>query len=309
MFKAIKTVMRKFLHIFGFDIVPYKPPVLEGPVEPVKKPADDEFDLELYREIYGEEAVRENRFYNIGAGGFIHPAWRNVDKLSEWYAGVQDRDEVIDWDIMALQPLPIPDNSAEIIYTSYTLEHVPDEGVLHVLKEARRTLKPGGVLRVIVPDIEIYYRALRRGDRTFYAKPNRTLPEEYERVSYNQNPNKGSLQQNFLWQFASSASIMHIDGAPERVSDEEFERVFAEMAFEDALDYCKDKASWEVQMRHPGNHINWFTESKLLGMFKQAGFEQPYRSGYEQSVSPVLRNMQFFDHRSPKEGLFVEALK
>jgi len=309
MIKAIKTIIRKSLQLFGFDIVPYRPEAAAVLPPQRRKVAAGEFDLEMYLQLFGEQAVREKAFYNIGAAGFYHPAWRNVDKLSDWYDGIQDREEVLDWDIMALAPLPVVGNSAEIVYSSYTLEHVPDEGGLHVLREAYRILKPGGVLRVIVPDIEIYYRALRAADRLFFAKPRRTLPEEYERVSYNQDPNQASLQQNFLWQFASSASIMHMDGAPERISDDEFERIFAELPFAKALDYCRSRTSWEVQQRHPGNHINWFSADKLLQMFSQAGFESPYRSGYEQSISPVLRNTRFFDQRSPKEGLFIEALK
>ena len=43
-----------------------------------------------------------------------------------------------------VQDLPFKENSFDIVYCRYILEHVPDP--LRVLKEARRVLKPGGKL-------------------------------------------------------------------------------------------------------------------------------------------------------------------
>lgn len=49
--------------------------------------------------------------------------------------------------------IPVPDGSAEAIYTSHMLEHLdPGEAVVF-LREAKRALMPGGVLRVGVPDL------------------------------------------------------------------------------------------------------------------------------------------------------------
>ena len=49
--------------------------------------------------------------------------------------------------------LPYPDNSAKFIYTSHLLEHLLRADARYLLKECYRTLVPGGVLRVIVPDL------------------------------------------------------------------------------------------------------------------------------------------------------------
>lgn len=58
--------------------------------------------------------------------------------------------------------LPIfPDNSAELVYMSHVLEHVRRNDVGAILREMRRILEPGGVLRVSVPDfdhiVDIYH--------------------------------------------------------------------------------------------------------------------------------------------------------
>lgn len=59
----------------------------------------------------------------------------------------------------------IPDNSVELIYNCHVLEHFKRRDVDRVLKEWRRVLKPGGTLRVSVPDFsklcEVYQRENR----------------------------------------------------------------------------------------------------------------------------------------------------
>ena len=46
------------------------------------------------------------------------------------------------------------DNSVDLIYTSHSFEYFDRSEGEHVLKEWRRVLKPGGILRIAVPDFE-----------------------------------------------------------------------------------------------------------------------------------------------------------
>ena len=50
--------------------------------------------------------------------------------------------------------LPFADNAVELIYASHVLEYFDRTQVLKVLTEWHRVLKPGGVLRLGVPDFE-----------------------------------------------------------------------------------------------------------------------------------------------------------
>jgi predicted SAM-dependent methyltransferase len=56
----------------------------------------------------------------------------------------------------------IADGSTSLIYASHVLEHFSRQEVPRVLREWHRVLKPGGVLRLAVPDfaavVEIYHR-------------------------------------------------------------------------------------------------------------------------------------------------------
>lgn len=73
---------------------------------------------------------------NLGGGDVDIPGYENVDR--------KFGKEVF--------PLAYPDNSADEIYASHVLEHFPMADVPKVLAEWVRVLKPGGRLRVSVPD-------------------------------------------------------------------------------------------------------------------------------------------------------------
>lgn len=51
------------------------------------------------------------------------------------------------------KPLPTPDNSMSVIYTSHLLEHLYLGEARRLLQECFRVLEAGGVLRVVVPDL------------------------------------------------------------------------------------------------------------------------------------------------------------
>ena len=50
--------------------------------------------------------------------------------------------------------LPYEDDSVDLIYASHVIEYFNREEVIGLLKEWIRTLKPGGILRLAVPDFE-----------------------------------------------------------------------------------------------------------------------------------------------------------
>lgn len=307
--KALKDAIRQLVfHPFGYDLVPLKSePAAPRPAaaQPPRLKAGSA-NLDLYAKWFGERAVREKRFYNLGAeASFRHPAWTKINHPSEHYG---DEDMDIQWDLASNLPLPIEDGRAKVIFSRYTLEHVTNPAAKYFLAEAYRALADDGFLRIIVPDIEIYYAAYLLKDEAFFYRAKHDL-KTFPNEDFRSNMNQASFEQKFLWNFASSASTLHADGAVERIPDQEFQRVFAELSFEDALDYCVSKCSMEVQRRHPENHINWFSAGKLEAMMREAGFGSVYRSGYGQSHCAVLRDTQLLEARQPEVGLFVEAHK
>ena len=85
-------------------------------------------------------------FLNLGCGNRLHPAWTNVDYISP------KGSRVIPYDLA--KGLPFPDASFEVVYHSHFLEHLQKEQATFFLKECYRILRSGGVIRVVVPDLE-----------------------------------------------------------------------------------------------------------------------------------------------------------
>ena len=56
------------------------------------------------------------------------------------------------------RPLPFPDGTVDVIFLEHVFEHMPYSATLAVLGHCRRALRPGGVLRVGVPDGGMYAR-------------------------------------------------------------------------------------------------------------------------------------------------------
>lgn len=55
--------------------------------------------------------------------------------------------------------IPAEDNSVDAVYHSHTLEHIDRDDVPGFMAEILRVLKPGGIQRIVVPDLEPPVRA------------------------------------------------------------------------------------------------------------------------------------------------------
>jgi predicted SAM-dependent methyltransferase len=84
-------------------------------------------------------------YLNLGCGDRYHPDWTNVDIVSTG-------ESVIAHDLT--QGIPFPDASFDVVYHSHVIEHIPKTEAESFLKECYRVLRPQGVLRVVVPDLE-----------------------------------------------------------------------------------------------------------------------------------------------------------
>lgn len=252
---------------------------------------------------------KPGEFYNVGAGQFRHPYWVNVDFKSNWYSHSMD----IEHDLMSLEPLPIESNSAECVYSSHTVEHISDEAAQTLFDEAYRILKPGGVLRVTTPNIELAYRAYLAGDRSyFYWADKYSQPAEMARIGINTPMNRASIEQLFLYHFSSAASAIHINGSSYRIHDSQVRSIFrGELSIAESLNYCISFCKPDIQAEYPGNHCNWWTKNKMYEMFRNSGFmsSRIFLSAYGQSIHPAMRDINYFDNTHPKISLYMEAVK
>lgn len=84
-------------------------------------------------------------YLNIGCGSTFHPEWSNVDMVSKSPSVKASN---------LLKGLPYPDRQFQVVYHSHVLEHFPMEKAGDFVGECFRVLKPGGIIRIVVPDLE-----------------------------------------------------------------------------------------------------------------------------------------------------------
>lgn len=84
-------------------------------------------------------------YLNVGCGSKFHKDWVNLDMTS-------NSTDVIAANL--LNGIPFPDKSFDVVYHSQVLEHIPKEKAYNFIKECFRVLKPDGIIRVVVPDLE-----------------------------------------------------------------------------------------------------------------------------------------------------------
>ena len=142
---------------------------------------------------------------NLGSGLYVAPGWINIDgsaktlfaRLPQFalrraypLATVKEthsRDEFVsllrDHRFVyhnLKYGIPLPDSSVDFIFSSHMLHHLYRDEALKLLREALRVLKPGGTIRIAVPDLELIMALYREGKREqaleyfFYSKAPRS---------------------------------------------------------------------------------------------------------------------------------------
>lgn len=105
---------------------------------------------------------------NLGCGSQVVKEWVNVDfalgaKLSKipFFKLINSRTRLfnLNWDNRILihdlrKKFPWANESVDTIYSSHTLEHFTRLDGLRFLKECHRVLKRGGIIRIVVPDLQ-----------------------------------------------------------------------------------------------------------------------------------------------------------
>ena len=97
-----------------------------------------------------EIASKKPIYLNLGGGSFCHPMAGYENYISVDEKPHSGSGWVVKHDLT--KPVPLPDNSVDRILAEDCLEHLKIEDIKYVLAEAFRLLKPGGIMRIGVPD-------------------------------------------------------------------------------------------------------------------------------------------------------------
>jgi predicted SAM-dependent methyltransferase len=125
------------------------------------------------------------KLLNIGCGENYHNDWINLDI-------VPLTSHILKYDI--LKKIPFPDDSVDILYHSHLLEHLQKNDGNKFINECYRVLKPEGIMRIAVPDLEeiinnyrIYLEKSTMGDKLAEANYDFTMLELFDQIVRNFN--------------------------------------------------------------------------------------------------------------------------
>jgi predicted SAM-dependent methyltransferase len=89
--------------------------------------------------------MTQKQYLNLGCGLTYVKGWTNIDFVSF-------SEDVIAHNL--LTGIPHNNNSFDLVYHSHVLEHFPKTEAPKFIAECYRVLKPGGVIRIAIPDLE-----------------------------------------------------------------------------------------------------------------------------------------------------------
>jgi predicted SAM-dependent methyltransferase len=129
---------------------------------------------------------------NWGCGPTPAPGWINADRLRA--PGIELCGDI-------REGLALADGAVEYAVAMHALQDVPYLDVVPVLQELRRVLRPGGVLRLGVPDLERALAACARGARDYFYIPDAEVQTLTGKLIV-QMTWYGSVRTPFTWEFA-----------------------------------------------------------------------------------------------------------
>lgn len=142
---------------------------------------------------------------NLGCGLAVHRTWINIDgSLNSMIAGLPSLFHSLAYKLSGAREyysfkkyreilsenrfihhdlaysIPCEDETVDFIFTSHFLEHLFKKDAENFLREAARVLKPGGMIRLSVPDLAFAVKLYSQGDKA-------RMLESYFFVDHNEN--------------------------------------------------------------------------------------------------------------------------
>lgn len=243
---------------------------------------------------------------NVGCGRRFHAAWVNLDFAPA------DR-SILQYD--ARERLPFEDASFAAVYHSHLLEHLSRDAGRAFMRQCFRVLRPGGILRVAIPDLEsiarLYLENLDRaaaGDRDAARRYDWIVLELLDQMTREESGGKMAKYwkqnpipaEDFVLRRMGEEARRAINKMRTRPSRE------PEPAFRSARDIAKFRDSGEV-------HKWMYDRHSLSVLLRECGLVEPRLCRADESAIPRFNefHLDTDEHgavRKP-DSLFMEAIK
>jgi len=258
-----------------------------------------------YETGFGSLAAAKRQCFNIGAGTWQHDAWTNIDLPAQSEAFAKIQAPCIHHNLVEDEKLPIPANSAALLYTSHVIEHLPDRHADKLFASAFNVLQPGGVLRIVTgPDADTDFAALLRRDMRWWY-----FYDDADYAAAIEEHGAMKLADKWLLHVATPRSLYSATPCDRKYSGKEIEDLVESQWSDPAKILDQLTGGLEFDVRFPGNHLSWWNADKIMKRLRAAGFANVEKSAYGQSRSHFMRDLTWFDTTYPQISVYVEAVK
>ena len=234
---------------------------------------------------------------NIGSGaGWHHPNFINLNAIIDKSSLFS-----IKQDFTKNKKLPFPESSLEAIYSSHCFEHFVEKDFKDLLKECKRVLRKNGCLRIVVPNIKLFFDSYENKDMSFIS-----WMKDSEYYKYDS--------------WLRLISRMIAEPIINRFEDDELYKIYSEKKdYKKFCDFLIDeqkKLLEEGAMNNnffPDNHKNYFTDERITDYLTETGFNNIEISSSNKSKYKFFRNTRIFknlfDKTRPDMSMYVECQK
>ena len=235
----------------------------------------------------------KREYLNIGAGPvWLHERFFVVDQCFK-------SDESLgrtNFDLVKDLPLPFENDSLKGIYSSHCFEHLNQQELIPIIKEAHRILRTGGTLRVVVPDMGRIFDAYDRRDASYY---------DWVREKKHM-PGHTWFKDSWL-RLNTRLFAGHV---VDLFNDEELYNMYENNSRDEFVNkiYLRAESSPNY-LNVPNAHKSYWTPDRLVKKLEELGFKNCLSVKKGVTRDKVFSNGMVFDNTLPEKSVIVEASK